>query len=157
MYRRTVTAVRSWPMDPFPSWESGHSHCLVRAGIRSPEQRAPDPLLPLPQPLQAACLHAAALCSVGRWLTSSGGLVPAGSTWSRRQGPGHAGRSNAAVFRPACSPAGGQDRAAGGQTGLGLTQLSVWTDTQRGQDSSRALWEDAAGPARVEGARFSTS
>lgn len=63
MYRRTVTAERSWPMVSFSFLgKCGHSHCLVRAGSRSPEW-APNPPLPLPQPLWAACLHTAPFLS----------------------------------------------------------------------------------------------
>lgn len=64
MYRRIVTAERSWPVVSFSFLGNcGHSHCLVRAGSRSPEQRAPNPALPLPQPPWAACLHTAAFLS----------------------------------------------------------------------------------------------
>lgn len=71
-------SLRSWPRVPLPSWERGHSHCLARAGIRSPEQQVP--YSPSHSPC-SSCLHAAPLCSVATWLTSSWALVPAGSTW----------------------------------------------------------------------------
>lgn len=115
--------MRSWPRVPFPSWESGHSHCLVRAGIRSPEQGVPySP----PKPLQAACLHAALLLQGAR------GAI--GQRSGSRPGPAPEERP----FVPSCVLSGGEQDWAGGSDLAQPDRSCHYGRAQRGQHGSHS-------------------